>query len=202
MRRPAGWTVLLLLIVGLHAAAAYLIFGNNRAGPAPARPVSAAVAESNGGMPIQDPEHPCGPVSIALVSHLLQRPVTLAEAGRAVQPDPQGRTSMAELVEALRGLGFGAAGVRLKTAACRLLDVPLIIHRNTSHFSVVVPNRTDHVWLLDPPQPAVYRSLDSLEQIWNGTAIVVTGRPRQLDPILQRLGIEAPAIRPHSSDRL
>lgn len=143
------------------------------------------------GLPVQDPENPCGPVCIALVSHLLERPIALHKISECVSPDALGRTSMAELMEALRKLGFGAAGVALEPEACRVIDAPLIIHQRGGHFAAVITTMSDTVVVLDPPTEPTRRSIESLSRDWDGRCIVVGEDAAEVATLLASLGIES-----------
>jgi ABC-type bacteriocin/lantibiotic exporter with double-glycine peptidase domain len=139
--------------------------------------------------PIRDPAHPCGPVCIAVVAKIHGRSMTLAEASRLAPPDALGRNSMTELVTALRSADFGAIGVHLDPAAGTKVPYPMIAFVHNSHFAVIVGDGSDWFVYLDPPAPPSRRSLSSLRDIWDGTAIIVAPAADEIEIVLQELGV-------------
>lgn len=140
-------------------------------------------------VPLVDPENPCGPVSVALVSHLLGNPVSLETARRIVVTDAVGRTSASALSEGLKTLGFHVAAVRIPVERAPPLDLPLIAFLRDSHFAVLVPMGDHEMLLLDPPHEAAERSVKQLSSIWKGEAILVGRNEESIASALKQLGI-------------
>lgn len=162
--------------------------------PAPSLPPGSQAAPRPAGelVPILDPSNPCGPVAASLVGHLVGKPVSLAEARRAVPADSLGRTSAAALIAGLKQLGMTAAAVRMPVADARKLDVPYIAFIRRSHFVVLVPCGRGEVLMMDPPQRAERRTLTELACDWDGEAVLVAPDAGRLAANLARLGLSLP----------
>lgn len=140
-------------------------------------------------IPILDAEHPCGPVSLAVVASLLGSPTGLAEAKELVACDPRGRSSMAELIAGLHSAGISAVGVQLDPESLSQLTTPLILFVRDSHFEVAVPTATEKVIIVDPPKIPAATTLAELSIEWRGDAILVARGEEDLGKLLDRLRV-------------
>lgn len=192
MARFSGIVLLLLAICAALGAGAALWWDYRQEAGEEDATRSQPARREEGGVPLIDPDHPCSAVCAALAAQWLQKPITLAEAGRAIPADSAGRASAASVVRGLQSLGFAAAAVRLPPEQVLELDLPLIVFTRGSHFAVVVPGRSGSVFLLDPPRgPARYSVNESTAQ-WAGEGILVAADEETLARTLRRLGISWP----------
>jgi ABC-type bacteriocin/lantibiotic exporter with double-glycine peptidase domain len=188
MRKPAYlWGTPLLLLVASLAAGFVLLKPGHRPTaelvPPPAGPEVQA----------QDPDSACGPVSATLVTRLLGRPQPLEAVRKTIPADPNGATSMSELITGLRSLGFGAVGIRATRSELRhLAGSPLILHVNDNHFVVAVPTAGDSLVVLDPPNAPKKMSFAELDRQWRGNMLLVCNSEDQLAEKLRKLGLRAP----------
>jgi ABC-type bacteriocin/lantibiotic exporter with double-glycine peptidase domain len=151
---------------------------------------SRSTVESGKAMQAIDPERPCGVVCVALTSHLLGQPVALSRAKEVVSVDGLGRTSLAQVVDGLRGLGFSAIGVKLDARSLgQLTGTPVILYVNRGHFVVALPVGNGSAVLVDPPHPVRCTSLRALAGQWSGEAVLVQDSRNKLRTILESLGI-------------
>ena len=108
--------------------------------PREAAPLSRDSRGTQGGLDVgtADPENPCGPVCVSLVSRIHGPGVSLKQARTMVSPDKLGRASVDQLVRTLAALGLHARALRLP--ADRLWDLrsPTILHCRAGHFVVAV----------------------------------------------------------------
>jgi len=138
-----------------------------------------------------DPQHPCGLVSIVVVTSALGSPVEQDQVEKVIAIDGLGRTSMAELIRGLRSLGFASAGIKLETSTLRhLAGKPLILHVRPSHFLVAVPVGDGSVVLIDPPHAASCVTLDTLALRWSGETIIVQKDTEDLRMVMKSLGLD------------
>ncbi len=117
----------------------------------------------------------------------------MREANRLLAPDALGRTSMKELVVALRRVGFGAAGVKIGRSSFSKLRVPVILHLDENHFAVACVIEPGSVMLIDVP---VRRSLLTIEQLyqgWDGACVLVAKDDVGLIDAMEQLGINSRA---------
>ena len=140
---------------------------------------------------IIDPDNPCGPVAVALVSHLLGKPLSLDEVRAAIDTDPQRRASVAQLVACLRSNGFAAAGVEMEPAALSKLApaTVAILFVEGNHFIVAAPRGGEEVTIFDPPLRPSTRTPGDLPYEWRGQCILAARDAAALDRSLADLGL-------------
>jgi ABC-type bacteriocin/lantibiotic exporter with double-glycine peptidase domain len=137
----------------------------------------------------EDPDNPCAIVSVAMVSRILGRPLSLAQAKQAVHPDGLRRASMAQLAHALDSFGFSTVGVRLTRGAVERLPVPAILHVDKSHFVTCRPNRDKLLVIYDPPDRPIITDAETLAERWNGVALLVGLDNDAMEDAVATLGI-------------
>lgn len=131
-----------------------------------------------------DPSASCGPVSVAVVSALLDRPLSIADSNARCQVTPAGVTSMADLQQALEQLGFGVRAVRLTVHSPVVVSTPVIVYFPADHFAVALPVNDQRVILIDPPAKVTTETWPELWQRSDGAALVVARTPQELAPEL------------------
>jgi ABC-type bacteriocin/lantibiotic exporter with double-glycine peptidase domain len=136
-----------------------------------------------------DPDHPCGPVAVALVSYLFGQPIGLERACQEIQTDPYGRCSLADLIACLSNHDFGATGIKANERSIGKIgkEAVLILYVNHSHFVVIKRNENGTLVVFDPPQPSM--PLGELPYEWGGEAVLVTESPGHLERALVALGV-------------
>lgn len=137
-----------------------------------------------------DPTSPCGAVSATVAAQLLEVPLSLDEAVKAVPADPLGRTSMKELIAGLRKLGFAAEGLRLSPDGLWATRGPAILHVHGSHFLVACGDGGGDVVLIDPPSAPRLVPASALRKIWRGNAVLVRRDADAMNASLAALGLE------------
>lgn len=119
-----------------------------------------------------DRENACGIVCMSVVSHLLDRPMSLAMSRRLIAVDSLGRTTMANLVDGLTAAGFKATAISSDERAIEKVEDPIVLFVNDNHF-IVIKNNRGWTTVFDPPNPPFVTSLEKLEYVWKGEAIIV-----------------------------
>lgn len=164
-------------LVGLLLIA---MFWNGRSG-------DKAVEAGHQRSPQTDPSTSCGPVSVAVVSHYLGAPGTIAQFHRETRAGQLGHCSMSDLLRALRLQGFAAEALHYPGGVAPGHGLPMILHVDHDHFLVAIGVPSGRVVLLDPPrQPAMLRWSD-LSERWDGSAIVVAKSEARL-----RVALDSP----------
>lgn len=184
-RRSWFWIVVVVAFIGIAAG----VFLRRQGAAIPPAHDAVSKVSAGQGVSILDPDNPCGPVAVALVGHLLGKPVSLAEARRLVPADSLGRTSAAALLEGLGALGIPAAAVQVAPEAAVKLDAPFIVFLDQSHFGVLIPAAGGEWYLADPPQPIRRPTTEELASQWTGEAILVARDDEHLAENLRRLGL-------------
>jgi ABC-type bacteriocin/lantibiotic exporter with double-glycine peptidase domain len=135
----------------------------------------------------RDPSYPCGPVSIAVVTHLHGKPTRLSETKQLAAPDALGRNSMAEMLNCFRELGYQAVGVKVRCDKCKYLTVPLVVYQDNSQFVVAVSKKDGRVVVFDPPYRLTDDSWEGLFARSDGAAIIVAKDDAELAEALTQL---------------
>ena len=120
-----------------------------------------------------DPETSCGPVSLAVVSEYLGRPVPIATFHEATSAGELEVCSMADLLRALRRYGFSAKAVRYELGLTPGHRLPMILFVDGNHFLAALPGRQGEVVIVDPPLEASTVEWSGLRPRWHGEAVVV-----------------------------
>lgn len=138
-----------------------------------------------------DPSAPCGPVSLAVVAALHDRPIGLADAKEIVPVDRLGQTSMSQLMDAYRNSGFAVAGVRLEKQSLSRLSSPVVLFVRDSHFLVGLTVSDTSIVVLDEPREPIVLDISAIEEKlgWGGEALVVAGNEAELKADLHRVGL-------------
>jgi ABC-type bacteriocin/lantibiotic exporter with double-glycine peptidase domain len=121
-----------------------------------------------------DPQTSCGPVSLAVVSRYLDRPVSISEYNADTHAGDLGVCSMADLVHALKKHGFAAVPVRYDgTRRPPPHSQPMILYVNSGHFMSVFPSVGGRIVIVDPPSEPKLADWSDLLPHWKGEAVVV-----------------------------
>jgi hypothetical protein len=180
--KPKGAALLALVAAGTTVG----VLEWRRAGAG--RSEQAGVVRDERAVRVEDADHPCGPVCVSVIAHLLGRPVPLDKCVQAVSPDALGNSSMQELVEGLEELRFRAAGVQLDRAAARRCG-PFIAHVDESHFVVLLPAGHGNFVVVDPPHRPAVASFANLSMRWSGKAVLVARDDAELAEALGAMGL-------------
>lgn len=130
---------------------------------------------------IVDPDHPCGPVAVAMASLLLKHPLGLDVATEEIDTDPRGRCSMQQLASCLDEHGFVADGVHTDSEMIRRLSdsTVMILYVDNSHFIVAKSHGNETVAIFDPPRRVLLTTLEEMPYRWNGEALIITHKDAQ-----------------------
>lgn len=128
-----------------------------------------------------DPETSCGPVSLAVVSHALGQPISIATFHKATQAGELGTCSMADLTRALRQNGFAAKAVRYDPAHPPASRLPLVLLLDGFHFVAALPRPDRRLTLIDPPSEPRVVAWPDLRDRWRGEAVVVGPSERVIE---------------------
>lgn len=120
-----------------------------------------------------DPDTPCGAVSLATVSHLLGRPVSIAEFRAATKSGDLGVCSVGDLLAALRAKGFAATAVRYDPGHPPSHSQPMVLFVDGDHFLAALPAAGARVLVLDPPNEVAAVAWPTLAPRWRGEAVIV-----------------------------
>ena len=177
-----------LLMISALGVATLGSFVGLRTVVAPARPKHAHPIR------IIDPDNPCGPVAIAMVSHLLKRPILLRNLREALDVDPQRRVSMGQLRDCLESNDFAAVGVSIEPRMLATLgpSTAAILHVDGTHFIVAAGRDGGEVMIYDPPLPPAASTADALPYKWDGPCILVALKAEDLRRELARMGLQYP----------
>lgn len=137
-----------------------------------------------------DIENPCGVTSVAVAVTALGSYIELSRVRKFVRCDSSGATSMADILDGVKHLGYKAIGASLSKPCFRVLDAPLILYIEPSHFATVIPTGTDTVVLVDPPMGVSSHAIDSLVRTWPAKVILVCQNDAQLQQQLGKLVVK------------
>ncbi|MFH1300839.1 MAG: cysteine peptidase family C39 domain-containing protein [Planctomycetota bacterium] len=138
---------------------------------------------------ILDPQNPCGPVAVSVVTHYLKQPRSLAECNQVVHCDTLGRSSMEDLTTGLDKLGLYSVGLKLDSKAALNFKVPLILFVNGKHFAAALPHTDGKMVIIDPPYKPKHAEESELRQRWTGEALLISTSKDSLNSEMQRLGL-------------
>lgn len=156
-----------------------------------ARPGESAVPHNHGLRHI-DPATSCGPVSLAIASHLLERPATLERCNESTKAGELGVCSMADLVRAAPEVGLFGIAVRLDAESAARLRLPMILFVDGHHFLTAYPAQEDRVILIDSPSEPAQSSWAEVGSRWNGEAVVIGPNEREVQQGLSRARVVRP----------
>ncbi|WP_198001061.1 cysteine peptidase family C39 domain-containing protein [Gimesia fumaroli] len=137
-----------------------------------------------------DPQNPCGPVAVRVISQCLGVSTSLSKCGEIVPCDSLGRSTMAELQKGLETLGILSVGITVHQESISEIKLPMIMHVNNNHFVVSLPNDHGVTVIIDPPKAPV--PADTLPFKWDGHALLCSNSKAALNAELDRLGVELP----------
>ena len=135
---------------------------------------------------ISDLDAGCGPVSLAVVARLLDRPGRIEEFAALAAADGLGRTSLADLRIALERWGLSAVGLNTLPDGPLPHELPLILHLRGNHFAVAIPVTPTAFVFIDPPNTPVVRSIEELSPIWEGNCLVVAKSEEDLGELFKQ----------------
>ncbi len=115
----------------------------------------------------------CGAASLAMVLAYYGRHVPLPEVRHDCGTSRDGVTALA-IVEAARGHGLDAEGVRLEMAGLKELPLPAILHWGFQHFVVLERLRRNGAVLVDPASGRRIVSTEEIAQKFTGVAMIFT----------------------------
>ena len=121
-----------------------LRFSSRHSSPSP--PLS--LEQEGEGVRVYDPRRPCGPVCIAVVASLLGKDLAIDDVCRQIKPDPLGRSSVADLLEASEHFGLSAKALNLDTVYLSRLSSPAIVHLLSNHFVTVIADNDDQLMVI------------------------------------------------------
>jgi len=128
-----------------------------------------------------DPATSCGPVSLAVVSHYLGKPATIAELHAETGAGRLGHCSISDLLRALEHRGFSASAIRYPASRPPKHNLPMILHVDGDHFVVAIGRLADDdVVVVDPPLTPRIMHWSDLASRWRGDAVVVAGSEAEL----------------------
>ena len=120
-----------------------------------------------------DSETSCGPVSLAVVTHLLGRPVPISVFHEETGAGALGVCSIADLRRALESHGFAATAVRYDPREPPTHRLPMILFVDQYHFAAALPAPNGKVVVVDPPVEPAAIAWRTLARRWQGEALVV-----------------------------
>ncbi len=135
-----------------------------------------------------DPDTSCGPVSLAVVSHYLGRPVPIAAFHEATGAGALGVCSISDLIGALRQKGFACTALRYDPRRPPSHDLPMVLFVDGAHFLVALPGGKNTVVLVDPPSKSDVATCAQLAVRWQGEAVVVAMTNTDLSRALEQDG--------------
>lgn len=162
----------------LVAAAGLLLLAQRRGGVDAARGVAEPTPTALGAEFLQKGRNTCGPAALAYVTSFLGDPVSEDDIVRRVVLREDG-TTMLDLREAGRSLGYAVTGERRNYAALVDTRLPVIAHLKNVHYVVVLRAELDHVDLFDPASGFVRVPRALFERAWSG--YVLTVQPMEAD---------------------
>lgn len=135
---------------------------------------------------LRDPRYPCGVISLAVASALLDRPLELEAIRAHLSPDPLGRNTLAEIEDSLRHFGFKTLAARLSWNDLQRIEMPVVMHLSVGHFVVGAGFANDELVVIDSPHDV--KSWKRREfNAWEGIGIVVLRNDFELREMEQRL---------------
>lgn len=139
--------------------------------------------------PSLDPQNPCGPVAVKVISQCLGVSTSLSKCNDVVPCDSLGRTTMAELQKGLEVLGVLSVGITIQQESISEIRLPMIMHVNDNHFVVSLPNKNGVTVIIDPPELPIRADARALPFYWNGNALLCSTSKAALNNELTRLGV-------------
>lgn len=120
-----------------------------------------------------DPATSCGPVALAVISRVLDRPGTIAAFHELTGSGELGVCSLADLERAIEHHGLAATAVRHNPQRPPRHRLPMVLYVDGRHFLAALPAGADRVIVLDPPSEPRVRLWAELRTRWRGEALVI-----------------------------
>ncbi len=125
---------------------------------------------------LQAEKNTCGPAALAYLLSYFGHDTREEELVTHVSLQEQG-TSMYDLAETAKSLGFAAWGERQNFAALRDIAKPCIAFINNNHYVVVIKIHNNQIEMFDPAIGHIMVSRAIFEQIWRGHVLLVRVKP-------------------------
>jgi ABC-type bacteriocin/lantibiotic exporter with double-glycine peptidase domain len=163
-RRTVAWTAAIVCVAGAVTLIVQAAAWTKRQRDRPSEHPSVAT----------DPRTSCGPVSLAVVSHLLGTPISIEEFNRLTGVGPTGTTSMLDLKRALEAKGFRVSAKRFGPRSPLPAEGVMILHLRRSHFLVALPVEGERAIVVDLPKPVAVSTRKTLSEQWTGAALLAS----------------------------
>lgn len=129
-----------------------------------------------------DPNTSCGPVALAVVARVLDRPGTIANFHASTGSGNLGVCSLDDLERAIEAHGLSGAAIRLDPRRPPRHRLPMVLFVDGNHFVTAVPAvDPKHVVILDPPSEPQLAPWSDLYPRWRGEALLVGHSAAELE---------------------
>ncbi|MBU0702151.1 hypothetical protein KKE26_12815 [bacterium] len=125
---------------------------------------------------LQARSNTCGPAALAHLLNLWSVETSEQEIIKLVKMEKRG-TSMYELVQAARKLGFSAWGEEQNFAALKKTILPIIAFISNNHWVVVLEIKEGFITLFDPAMGYIKVREGLFNMAWNGYVMLVRTKP-------------------------
>lgn len=119
----------------------------------------------------------CGACSLACIIKYYKGYVPLEKIREDTVTGTNGTTAY-HLINAAKGYGFEAIGVKVDNILSRNIYLPAIVHLNLpsglQHFAVIYKVTKNSVWLMDPAKGKVKLNISEFQKIWDNIVILLS----------------------------